>query len=332
MRKAICENGGCSSKLSGNELVAMIRNARRISGDDIDSESVKSSFDDCAIVNFDSNKLLFTTDQNPPIGHDPYIAGKIAALHAASDVYAMGGKPLYALASIVLGKETTEEQSEKFLAGLLDACKEESISLVGGHTIISIEPLIGLSVIGVPKEHVYAKRKCRVGDKIYVSKPIGTGMVLRGYYNGLLEDADLDEALSVMTISNRVALSIVDDHSINALTDITGFGLLGHLSEMLSSEQGVNLNMENIPFLNSINKLPALQMKSKFIDGNIAYVRKSKRIGFSIDAPERLALFDPQTNGALLTVASGAKSSMLIDNGFVCIGDISNSNIISLQG
>lgn len=334
MRRAICENGGCLAKLSGNELVSMLKNAQTLAGFDTDSDRIRGAVDDCSVVNCASSTLLLTIDQNPPVGHDHFVAGKIAALHAISDVYAMGGIPLYALALLVLGNNSTAEHSESYMAGLYTACNEESVSIVGGHTTQSAEPLLGLSVVGIPSEstNVLAKRNCVVGDHILISKPIGTGMILRGYYNGLLSDSDYSSAIEVMTESNKLGSQIASCQGLHALTDITGFGLLGHLSEMLSKGQGARINMGSIPFLDAIHSLPAIQLRSRFTEDNVFYLSRKKRFDYEITTPEQLALFDPQTNGALLAIADECGANALITAGFACIGIISNVDSVELVG
>ena len=161
MKEAICENGGCMAKLSGNELLTLLSHSRALAS----SHSLNSNecvFDDCAVVECSSDKILLTTDQNPPIGHDPYLAGKIAALHAISDIYAMGGKPLYALSTFVMGNKTTMDDGAQYMRGIFDACSDDGVLVVGGHTTRSLEPIIGLSVIGIPIDNnkIVAKKNC----------------------------------------------------------------------------------------------------------------------------------------------------------------------------
>jgi len=216
------------------------------------------------------------------------------------------------------------------------ACNEEEVSIVGGHTILSAEPIIGLSVVGSPVKSgiIFGKKGCVAGDSIWISKPLGTAMVLRAYYNGLLSEADYMEAIAIMTTSNKIALNLVDAE-IHALTDVTGFGLLGHLTEMLDDGQGANISTKNVPYLTGICKLPYLQLKTRFIDDNISYLKKVKKLRGDLDSAQKLALFDPQTNGALLAVAPDSSQTSLIESGFVCIGKIiegGQKNEIYLSG
>ena len=323
MKKAICENGGCLSKLGGNDLASMLKNAQMMSGEVCSSNRVNDAFDDCAIVKVGCEQLLLTTDLNHPVGHDPHLAGRIAALHAISDVYAMGGTPLFAIAQMVLDKDNPTDNGEQYMAGLYSACYEERVTIVGGHTIISDKPIIGLSVIGVPTNNgvTYGKTGCVDGDAIWISKPIGTAMVMRAYFNGLLAEADYQEAIEIMTMSNRIALSL-GDVDIHALTDVTGFGLLGHLSEMLKDGQGACIHTEAVPFLSGVKELPYLQVRTHFISENIAYLKKRRRMMAVLDSSQKLALFDPQTNGALLAVAPDSSSAVLQKHGFICIGRV----------
>jgi len=323
MKKSICENGGCLSKLGGNELISMLRNAKNIIGNTANNKNIQDSFDDCAIVNCNSDKLLLTTDINHPVGHDPFTAGRIAAFHAISDVYAMGGTPKYAIAQVVLGENSPTVHGEQYMAGLYSVCNEEGVVIVGGHTIISDKPIIGLSIIGYPAENniVFGKKGGVTGDTIWISKPIGTAMALRAYYNGLLPETAYNEAIEVMTRSNSVVQNLIGSE-IHALTDVTGFGLLGHLAEMLVEGQSARISIESIPFISGICKLPYLQLKTKFIDDNFSYFKKMKQLTSKPNSAQKLALFDPQTNGALLAIAHKNSGNVLINSGFVCIGEI----------
>jgi len=323
MQKAICEFGGCMAKEDGNNLNHMLNRAKELAGGAYVNENILGIVDDCATIRTDSDLLLATTDLNHPIGHDPFVAGRIAALHAISDVYAMGAKPNFAIAQLILGRDAPTEHGEQYMAGLYSACNEERVAIVGGHTILSGEPIIGLSVIGYPAKSniVLNKKGCVEGDMIWISKPIGTAMVLQAYYNSLLSDTDYTEAIDVMLTSNKVALNLVGAE-IHALTDVTGFGLLGHLTEMLTEEQGAEILVKNVPYLSGISKLPPLQVRTRFINNNISYLKKAKKLKGDLDSAHKLALFDPQTNGALMAVAPDSASEVLSESGFVCIGKI----------
>lgn len=332
MQKAMCENGGCLAKLSGSELSIMLNNVQNLIAPG-SLNKVKHPFDDCAVIDCPSDKLLFTTDQNPPVGHEPYIAGKIAALHAISDIYAMGGRPFCALSSLVLGNNMSVKHGEKILLGIYDACNQENVLVAGGHTIYSVEPIIGLSVIGIPNADggIFAKKNCTIGDKIFMSKKLGANLVLRGFYNKMLDEVAYNCAIDIMTQSNSIAQTIATSKDVHALTDITGYGLLGHLSEMLNSSQGAIIYLNTIPFLHQIHNLSYVQMKTKYINANLEYVKQRKKFKYTIDSSEKLTLLDPQTNGGLLAVAGTNASKFLIENGFTCIGEITDSNEIIVR-
>jgi len=334
MKDFICAHGGCMSKLEGNKLNPMLTGAKRRAGYANQNQN-EDAFDDCATVSLGTQQLLLTTDLNHPVGHDPYVAGQIAAYHAISDVYAMGGTPKFAVAQVVLAKNSPPNHGELYMAGLYSACSQDKVEIVGGHTIVSSEPIIGLTVIGHPSEDgiVFRKKSCVPGDKIWVSKPIGTALILRAYSNGLLPEEDYNEAIRIMLTSNKVALKLVDS-GIHGLTDVTGFGLLGHLTEMLTNGQGARISVDAVPYLSGVHELPYLQMKTRFIDDNISYVRKAKKLFGKLDSAEKYALFDPQTNGALLAVAPDTSQAVLAENGFFCIGEIEGreTNEIHLSG
>ena len=137
--------------------------------------------------------------------------------------------------------------------------------------------------------------------------------------------------MNIMTQSNKIALQIFADQRIHAITDVTGFGLLGHLSEMLGTDQGVIIQLSEVPILSEIKGLSSTQMKTIYTDDNQAYVMRRKRIRSHIDNIEKLALFDPQTNGSLLVIAQKSATSFLQENGFQCIGEITNTNDIVIR-
>lgn len=331
IERPFSKNGGCSAKLSGNELTALIRDVEIRNNADTNSMKVKAGFEDCGIVTLYGNTMLMTTDINPPVGHDAYLAGKIAVLHAVSDIYAMGGMPGYALIQFVIGENTTPEQNREMLEGIYDACREENVVVTGGHTVVGTDTLVGLSVIGEPLQDtgVLKKQNCENGDSILISKRIGTGLALRGYYNKLLGADIYREALDTMLESNRIGAEIAAERGLHALTDVTGFGLLGHLSEMLKEGQGAVIFPQRIPYISGIDQLQALQMRTSYTDANESYLRRSKKWRESEDTIQKMAMFDPQTNGPLLAVVRREDTARFVSRGFSYIGDIDNSNEIT---
>ena len=285
---------------------------------------------DCAIVD---NKQLLTTDFGPLVGEDFRTAGRIASLNALSDIYVNGGMPKYAMVIMVLANEMSLEDGSNLLAGILEVCSQERVAICGGHTIRGEEPIVGLSVIGeLFSDRIINKEGSMEGDRIWISKPLGTGLALRGYSNNLLSHTGYDEAISVMLESNGIvthkALSVSD--GLHAMTDVTGFGLLGSLIEMLTPSQGAVLRKKNIPLLQSVFNLdPALSL-SRYILNNYHYANSLKNVELSFDDIASLSVFDPQTNGPVLVIADKKVKLNEIDGQFRCIGEVVNSNEITL--
>lgn len=319
----MCENGGCMSKLSGIQLVQMLS----CSGLDLLSE-----FQDCAILPKAKTDLLFTTDFGPLVGKDCRESGKIAALNAISDIYAMGGIALYASVILVLGNDISKKERDDLLSSVIETCREEMVETVGGHTISGKETIVGLAVIGKMGRRLFRKNNCQVGDALLINKRIGTGIALRGYYNGLLGEEQYQDFIQVMTQSNRLEDDFLELPYIHAMTDITGFGLLGHLSEMLSDEQGADLFLDAIPYVNSILDLSSFALENEFIQNNMDYARERHDIRWHMDTMKKLALCDPQTNGPILVSADKRIIHDIDRYGFYYIGTVTENNKIVLYG
>lgn len=329
----ICENGGCMAKLAGNQLLDIISiSTEKVSADG--QPFLKALSDghvyDCAIVD---NKQLLTTDFGPLVGEDYRTAGRIASLNALSDIYVNGGIPKYAMVIMVLAEEASLEDSSEILAGILEACSQERVAICGGHTVRGEESIAGLSVIGeLLSDRIINKEGSIEGDKIWISKPLGTGLALRGYRNKLLHHTAYDEAISVMLESNGAvaskALSV--SNKLHAMTDVTGFGLLGSLAEMLSPSQGAVLCRKHIPLLQSVLCLNPISSLTSHILNNYHYANSSKSIEVSLDDIISLSLFDPQTNGPVLATVDKNTNLNDIDERFRCIGEVVGGNEIKL--
>ncbi len=319
----ICEQGGCMSKLAGIQLTQMLNEA---------GLSPLAEFQDSAILPEPKSDLLFTTDFGPLVGRNCKDSGKIAALNAISDIYAMGGTALYAAVILILGNDINKKERDILLSSIIETCKEEKVETVGGHTILGEQTIVGLAVIGKIGRHLFQKNNCQVGDALLISKEVGTGIALRGYYNGLLGEEQYQKNIQVMTKSNRLQESFLNLPYIHSITDITGFGLLGHLSEMLGYEQGADLFLNKIPYVSSILDLSAFAFENEFIQNNLDYARERHDIRWHIDTMKKLALCDPQTNGPIM-VSADKKILCDIDKyGFYHIGTVTANDRIVLHG
>lgn len=323
-RDEMSERCGCQGKLPGTELRELLAAAF---GAPHGTDKHLPDPEDCAVLKHPGGDLLVTNDLGPLVGRDLFRAGKIAALNSISDVYAMGGTPLWALATLIIDRASPSGTGASVLAGMAAACREEAVEVVGGQTLIGPESMAGLSVIGrINAGKVLAKSGARPGDRLMISKPLGTGLVLRGYRLGLLGEPDLEVALRVMEQSNRYASLAAVQASASAATDVTGFGLLGHLAEMLVPDQlGATVYLNRVPVLASIHRLPPSVAHTTWITGNLEYVRTSCRLVGVSEFEKIVALLDPQTSGGLLVAIHPQSADQLERNGFIDIGVITQN-------
>ncbi|HMU98632.1 MAG TPA: selenide, water dikinase SelD [Chitinophagales bacterium] len=257
--------------------------------------------DDAAVLDLGNDTaLISTTDFFMPIVDDPYDFGRIAATNAISDVYAMGGKPVLAIA--ILGwpiQKLAPEVAQKVLEGARAVCTQAQISLAGGHSIDSPEPIFGLSVNGiVSKEKLKKNSSAVAGCKLYLTKPLGVGILSTAQKKGVLKPEDAAIALKSMTTLNDLGLFFADFEGIKAMTDVTGFGLLGHLTEMCEGS-GVSAVVE-------FDKVPVIPSVYDYIEGNCipgGTNRNWQSYGHKISnlsEKQKYILADPQTSGGLL--------------------------------
>ncbi|MDI9340735.1 MAG: selenide, water dikinase SelD [Sediminibacterium sp.] len=257
--------------------------------------------DDAAVYDIGNGTLVIsTTDFFMPIVDDAFDFGRVSACNALSDVYAMGGKPVMAIA--ILGWPTEKlkpELAARVLDGARHICKEAGISLAGGHSIESTEPFFGLAVTGtMPKAHLKQNHTIEPGDKVYLSKPIGTGILSTAMKRSCIVDADYNELVSTMCTLNRLGGEMGALPYVTAITDVTGFGLAGHALEMIG-EKPLNLVIEKVkvPLLTNV-----LNYQQQFIypdNTTRNYNAFASRINGMTDL-DFILYCDPQTSGGLL--------------------------------
>jgi selenide, water dikinase len=263
------------------------------------------SNDDAAVyqINEDS-AIISTTDFFMPIVDDPYDFGRIAAANSISDIYAMGGTPMMAIA--ILGwpiDKLPAAVAQKVLEGARAICQEVNVPLAGGHTIDSNDPIFGLAVTGsVLLKHIKRNNTARVGDVLFLTKPIGVGIESTAIKRKLLSQDHYSILVDQLTTVNKIGEALGKIVGVHAMTDVTGFGLLGHLTEMAEGS-GVSAQLK----YDSIKKMPGLEqyIKQKTIPGATArnwnsYNNKIQFENGVDEAEARLLLPDPQTNGGLL--------------------------------
>ena len=273
--------------------------------------------DDAAVVDIgDGTGIVSTTDFFMPIVDDPHTFGRIAAANAISDIYAMGGTPLMAIA--ILGwpiDKLSPEVAGAVLEGGRSVCADAGIPLAGGHSIDSPEPIFGLAVTGrVKLSHLKANATAKVGDKLFLTKPIGVGILATAQKKSIVTPDHIAAAISSMTSLNKIGyeLSLID--GVNAMTDVTGFGLMGHLLEICEgSYTGAVIDFEKVPTLNR-TALEDYHARGCVPGG--AH-RNFASYGKHIDIPAgftRDLLCDPQTSGGLLVSVSNDSSISLVEN------------------
>lgn len=266
--------------------------------------------DDAAVWDMgDGKALISTTDFFTPIVNSPYDFGFISAVNAINDIYAMGGTPLMGLA--ILGWPVDDlplSMAGVALQGARDACKEAGIPLAGGHSIDSKEPFLGLSANGlVDTEHIKRNSDAKSGDRIYLTKPIGTGVLSAAEKRGKLRPEDEGLASTHMKKLNKVGSRLGKLDYVHAMTDVTGFGLLGHLIEMCEGAGlSAKLNMAAMPVIEAAKHYIAMMC---YPDGTLknwsSYTAKVKLA----NAMDFLILADPQTSGGLMVAVSNEAAS-----------------------
>jgi selenide, water dikinase len=259
------------------------------------------SKDDAAVFELDNGTcIISTTDFFMPIVDDAFTFGKIASVNAISDVYAMGGTPIMALA--ILGwpvDKLSTDLAQQVLDGAREVCKAANIPLAGGHSIDSPEPIFGLAVTGtVSKENLKKNNTAKPGDVLYLTKPLGVGIITTAQKRGLAELDDLTEAVRSMTELNKLGTEFGKLKYVNALTDITGFGLLGHLIEVCEgSGVSAQLEYQHVPL---IRNLQIYMSKFIFPDNTMRNWQSYEKKVKGIESESLLTLCDPQTSGGLL--------------------------------
>ena len=296
---------GCGCKIAPNILEEILHSHLEMP----DNKNLivgNHSKDDAAVYDLGNGQaLISTTDFFMPIVDDPYNFGRIASANAISDVYAMGGRPVLAIA--ILGwpiSKLPPEVARRVIEGSRSICKEAGIPLAGGHSIDAPEPIFGLAVNGlIDTQHVKQNNQAKVGDLLFLTKPIGVGIITTAEKKGLIHDDLKSLAANQMMQLNMVGMSLGQLEGVHAMTDVTGFGLLGHLLEMCEGSQvGAEIYFEKIPLIHPI--LFDLLAKDAIPGGT---VRNLKAYGDHVtvvnnqDAYIKLNLLaDPQTSGGLL--------------------------------
>jgi selenide,water dikinase len=312
---SLAHGGGCGCKLAPAVLQQLLADQAAITPFAQLLVGTETG-DDAAVWQLDSNTcIVATTDFFTPIVDDPFDFGRIAATNAMSDVYAMGGSPIMALAilGMPLGKLSAEIVRE-ILRGGTGTCAAAGIPVAGGHSIDSPEPIYGLAVIGIcAPQHVRRNSGAKPGDVLILTKPIGVGIYSAAIKNNSLGQGGYAEMIAVTTLLNKIGTEIARDEKVHAITDVTGFGLLGHGLEMArGSRLRLVVRANDVPLLSQA----AVLAKHGFVTG--ASHRNWSSYGSDVEIPPEISewrrhlLTDPQTSGGLLIAVAPERSESLL--------------------
>lgn len=272
--------------------------------------------DDAAVYTINKETAVIeTVDFFTPVVDDPYIFGTIAAANSLSDIYAMGGKPLFALNIVCFPTCLPTNVLVEILRGGADKVKEAGAVIAGGHTIDDREPKYGLAVTGIVNpEKVLSNSNAKPGDVIIITKPIGTGILNTAVKGGLATQKNIQDACETMSYLNKYAMDIASRYCINSCTDVTGFGLLGHLYEMASGScVSIKLHYENIPVIESTEDFAKMGIIPAGAYRNRDYIKDKVLFDGKMDEFKKDVLFDPQTSGGLLLSVRESDAGRLME-------------------
>jgi selenide,water dikinase len=282
--------------------------------------NVLSSFhnqDDSAVYRLsDETALVQTVDYITPVVDDPYTFGAVAAANALSDIYAMGARPVTALNLVGFPVKTLPlSWLEAILRGGADKVMEAGASLVGGHSIDDHEPKYGLSVTGlVHPEGIIRKKGALPGDRLVLTKPLGIGIITTGIDRELVSQDIIEQVTAVMLKLNKDASLAMQQVGVHAATDVTGFGLLGHLHELLvASEVGAKISLEKVPILQETWELARQGVIPDGSHNNYRYLADTVTWDTAITPDAQMILCDAQTSGGLLIAVAPEKAEILMD-------------------
>lgn len=300
------KGAGCGCKIAPKDLQEILEG----SYSNVDTKNLivgNQSHDDAAVYDLQNgNYLISTTDFFTPIVDDAFDFGRIASANAVSDVYAMGGNPIMAIA--VLGwpvGKLPNALAKEVIKGASSICNEIGIPLAGGHSIDSPEPFFGLSVNGlVKKENLKKNNTAQPGDILYLTKPIGTGIITTAHKRGLVNENDYSSLISQLVTLNKAGAIFGEMPYVNAMTDITGFGLLGHLVEISKgSALSAEINYSAIPLMQGV-----VELVKQFVypDNTMRNYQAYLPFAEGLNAANMFTLCDPQTNGGLMVAVKPA--------------------------
>jgi selenide, water dikinase len=318
----LTECGGCAAKLGADALAEALAGlglpsdgntagagVGLIAGlDPPDDAAVHLLAPDLAVIG--------TLDFFPPLVDDPRTYGEIAAANALSDVFAMGGRVLFALSIAAIPEDLPTEAFRAILEGAAGIVRQAGGILAGGHTIRDPEPKYGLAVVGIAHpDRLLRKGGALPGDRLLLTKPLGTGLLVSGRRGGRTSDADLETGIASMRALNRAASEVLVEHGIRAATDVTGFGLLGHALEMArGSGTRFTFASERLPALAGALDLARAGVETGGAAHNRRFVAPALSIAAGVPEEEITLAHDPQTSGGLLAAVPPADQLAVADS------------------
>ena len=302
---------GWACKLSPEDLSQVLGKIKNIS----DNESIIdfSSFDDAAAFNIGGNTILQSVDFFSPIVDDPYIFGQIAAANSLSDIYAMGGIPKFALNIVGFPSEDLSlDILSEILKGGMDIASKAGVPILGGHSVKDKEPKYGMVVTGLSNGNPIKNSTAQKDDSLILTKPLGLGVISTAIKKEIASKQMINDAINTMTTLNKTASEIMVDIGVNACTDITGYGLLGHLVEMCKgSELCADIKFDTIKFIDGSIKAAYDNIIPAGTKRNLSFIEKHIKFSDNIDKTKQLLLADAQTSGGLLISVPKSKEKKL---------------------
>ena len=325
--------GGCGCKIAPGVLADILKQSPGFPVPPQLLVGIETADDAAVYWLNDEQALIATTDFFMPIVDDPTDFGRIAATNAISDVYAMGGTPIMALALVGMPIDKLPvETIGKILAGGASICAEAGIPIAGGHTIDSVEPIYGLVVMGlVHPSRIKRNADARAGDKLILGKPLGVGILSAALKKNALNAAGYASMIASTTQLNTPGKDIAAIRGVHAMTDVTGFGLLGHAREMArGASLKITLHMSAVPMLPQVEALAELGFITGASGRNWAGYQQDIALDAGISAVQQALLCDPQTSGGLLVACDAASVEAVLaafaEHGFAhaaVVGEIS---------
>ena len=308
----LAQSGGCAAKYSAARLEELLRGF--VPADAANLLIGLSPADDAAVYKLDDERaIVFTLDFFPPVVDDPVDFGAIAATNALNDVFAMGGVPLVALSIAAFPEELPTETVAAVFAGAEETVRRAGAVLAGGHTIRDAEPKYGLAVVGtVHPDAVWPKNGAKPGDFVFVTKPLGTGLIMSGVKSGTTGTQPLERAVRWMRTLNAAAADALRAFAPNAVTDVTGFGLLGHAHEVASrSGVRIRLEAERFPAIDGALDAARAGIRTGGDPRNREFAGAHVEIGADVSHALVALAYDPQTAGGLLVSLPADKGATL---------------------